>query len=232
MANITNDGDNIKIQVVGEEKVAKALGELGGKTPAAIKVAINATAREARKMMRAKAKARYAVNAAGARHLDDLVQRKKATNKSLAAELYIASMRNDLGYFQYSPKGVHTGTDVFRSAADTVKAKVLKNSAFKPLTGTSQLSKGFLLEFKSGHVGMVQRRIGSSSNNTTTKNGYQRWTSNGKVEKLETMGSPSAAAMHRTIWPEVEDQVEEYLEYRLREQVKRVIARAARKAKR
>jgi hypothetical protein len=109
---------------------------------------------------------------------------------------------------------------------------VLKNSAYKELTGTSQLSKGFLLEFKSGHVGMVQRRIGSSSDNTTTKNGYQRWTSNGKVEKLETMGSPSAAAMHRTIWPEVEDQVGEYLEYRLREQVKRVIARAARKAKR
>ena len=51
---VYNSG-NYTITVIGEEDVARALGDLKGKTPAAIKVAINATAREARKLMIAKA---------------------------------------------------------------------------------------------------------------------------------------------------------------------------------
>ena len=97
MSSITYDAGNMTITVDGLDTVERALGDLKRKTPAAAKVAINATAREARKLMIAKAKARYAVNAAGKRHLKDLVQRKKATNKSLSAEFHIAKMRNDLG---------------------------------------------------------------------------------------------------------------------------------------
>lgn len=220
------------IEVIGAEEVASALGDLKDKTPAAIKVAVNATAREARKLMIAKAKARYAVNAAGQRHLKDLVQRKKATNTRLSAELHISSMKNDLGYFDFAPRGIYTGVDVFRNAPPVVKAKVLKVSQRKPLTGTAHLSKGFVLEFKSGHVGMVQRVIGSSSSHTKTKNGHERWrNSQGKVEKTQTMGSPSATAMHHTIWPEVEPDVEAFLVARLDAQVEKVIDRAARKAK-
>ena len=223
---VYNSG-NYTITVIGEEDVARALGDLKGKTPAAIKVAINATTREARKLMIAKAKSRYAVNAAGQKHLKDLVQRKKATNTSLNAELHIASFRNDLGYFKYSPEGVHTGRDVFENAPPVVKAKVLKASSMKPLTGEARLSKGFVLQFKSGHVGMVQRVIGSNSSQKRTARGYPRWTtSDGRVEKLRTMGSPSATAMHNTIWPEVEQQVEDFLIQRLDAQVDKVLARA------
>jgi len=46
------------------------------------------------------------------------------------------------------------------------------------------------------------------------------------VEKLVTMGSPSATAMHSTVWPYVEPEVTEYLYDRLMEQTERVIARA------
>lgn len=49
------------------------------------------------------------------------------------------------------------------------------------------------------------------------------------MEKLVTMGSPSATAMHHTIWPEVEPSVEEYLQERLQAQVERVLARAGKK---
>ena len=103
MSNVTYNRGNLTITLEGLDTVEKALGDLRQKTPAAAKVAINATAREARKLMIAKAKARYAVNTAGRRHLKDLVQRKKATNRSLLAELRIESFRNDLGYFQTSP---------------------------------------------------------------------------------------------------------------------------------
>lgn len=99
MSNVTYSAGNLTITVAGLDTVEQALGDLKRKTPAAAKVAINATARQARKLMVAKAKTRYAVNAAGRRHLKDLVQRKKASNSSLMAELHIAKMRNDLGYY-------------------------------------------------------------------------------------------------------------------------------------
>lgn len=223
---------NYLIEVIGADEVAKALGDLSDKTPAVLKVAVNATAREAKKLMIAKAKARYAVNAHGLKHIKTLNQRKKATNSKPIAELHIATPKNDLGYFDYAPKGIHTGVDVFRNAPPVVKARVLKASQRKPLTGEARLSKGFVLEFKSGHVGMVQRVIGSSSSHTKTKNGYERWrNSQGKVEKTQTMGSPSATAMHGMIWPEVEPEVEAFLAARIDAQVQKVLERAARKAK-
>lgn len=228
MSSVTYDAGTMTITVAGMEDVAKALGDLKSKTPAAAKVAINATARQARKLMVAQAKARYAVNAAGRRHLKDLTQRKKATNASLSAELYIAKMRNDLGYFQHRPTESFSGREVLRRAPDHVKARVLKSSSMRELTGDgSSLSKGFLVEFKSGHVGMVQRRIGSNSSHKTTERGHPRWTTkDGRVEKLVTMGSPSAAGMHSTVWPMVEPDVVEYLHDRLMEQTERIIARA------
>lgn len=164
MSKVIYDQGTMTITLEGMEDVDRALGDLKSKTPAAAKVAINATARQARKLMIAQAKARYAVNTAGARHLKDLTQRKKATNTSLSAELYIAKMRNDLGYFQHRPTESFTGREVMRRAPQHVKARVLKSSSIQALTGEKgNLSKGFLVEFKSGHVGMVQRRIGSNS---------------------------------------------------------------------
>ena len=207
MSNVTYSAGNLTITVAGLDTVEQALGDLKRKTPAAAKVAINATARQARKLMVAKAKTRYAVNAAGRRHLKDLVQRKKASNSSLMAELHIAKMRNDLGYFKTSPAvPTHfTGMD-FKDGPSVWKAKVLKSSGMKTLPGAGGMSKGFLVKFSSGHVGMVQRRIGSKSSHTRTAKGYKRWTNaKGNVEKLVTMGSPSATAMHHTIWPEVAD---------------------------
>lgn len=158
MSNVTYSAGNLTITVAGLDTVEQALGDLKRKTPAAAKVAINATARQARKLMVAKAKTRYAVNAAGRRHLKDLVQRKKASNSSLMAELHIAKMRNDLGYFKTSPAvPTHfTGID-FKDGPSVWKAKVLKSSGMKTLPGAGGMSKGFLVKFSSGHVGMVQR---------------------------------------------------------------------------
>lgn len=229
MSNIKYDADNLHIEVDGLESVAAGLGDLRKKTPAVAKVAINATAREARKLMIAEAKARYAVNAAGQKHLKDLVQRKKASNTSLSAELHISSFRNDLGYFQTQPKKPYMGLDVY-NAPQYFKGHVLKSSPLIELAGTGNLSKGFLLKFKSGHIGMGQRVIGSRSRHVQTMEGKPRWrNAAGDVEKVQTMGSPSATAMHNTIWPIVEPDVEEYLQMRLQQQVSKVIERASRR---
>ena len=204
--------------------MSAVLGDLRKKTPAVAKVAINATARQARKLMIAEAKARYAVNSAGKRHLSDLVQRKKASNSSLSAELRIASYRNDLGYFQTRPNRPFMGHDVAQ-APEYFTARVLKTSPMKPLTGKDQLSKGFLVEFKSGHVGMVQRIVGTGCFHYTVRSGAPSTS-----DKMQTMGSPSAAAMHSTIWPEVEPEVELFLAAKLTERAEQVLARAKRKA--
>lgn len=234
MSKVTYDAGNLTIGLEGLDDVAAALGNLRKKTPAAAKVAINTTARQARQLMIARARARYAVNAAGQRHLKDLKMTGKghpATNSNLEAVLYISKMRNDLGYFQHRPTQTFTGLDVLRFAPSVVKARVLKESNMEPLTGTAHLSKGFLVEFKSGHVGMVQRVIGSSSSNTVTqKSGAPRWrNATGNVEKLQTMGSPSATAMHNVVWPYVEPEVEDLLHTNLQAQVERIIAREAAK---
>jgi hypothetical protein len=225
MSNVRYNAGTMTIEVDGLDDVSAVLGDLRKKTPAVAKVAINATARQARKLMIAEAKARYAVNSAGKRHLSDLVQRKKASNSSLSAELRIASYRNDLGYFQTRPNRPFMGHDVAQ-APEYFTARVLKTSPMKPLTGKGRLSKGFLVEFKSGHVGMVQRIVGTGRFHYTVRSGAPSTS-----DKMQTMGSPSAAAMHSTIWPEVEPEVELFLAAKLTERAEQVLARAKRKAR-
>ena len=220
-------GRFITIEIEGLETVSEALGDLQRKSPAALKVAVNQTAREARKMMIAAAKARYAVNAAGQRHLNDLKHKKKATNADPSATLFISKMRNDLGYFDNNPRAVFTGRAAAARKGTVYTARVLKESGMKPLTGAGGMGKGFLAQFKSGHIGMVQRVIGSASTHTVTEKGYPRWRNKqGNVEKLQTMGSPSATAMHTKVWPEVQDDVEVYLMARLQDRVDWILARA------
>lgn len=225
--NIKMEGRTISIEIDGLDTVARALGELQSKTPAAVKVAVNQTARQTRKLMISAAKARYTVNAAGARHLKKLKPEKKATNTSLSATLFIAQMRNDLGYFENEPTEAYSGGAVFTHSPAFYKARVLASSTMKELPGKGNLSKGFLAKFKSGHIGMVQRVIGSSSEHTTTESGRPRWTNKqGKVEKLQTMGAPSATAMHGQVWAEVQDDVELYLMARIQDRVDWILARA------
>jgi hypothetical protein len=233
MSRVTYDAGNLTIGLDGLDTVAAALGELRKKTPAAANVAINTTARQARQLMIAQARARYAVNAAGRRHLKDLSlstgKGHLATNSNLEAVLYISTLRNDLGYFEHQPTQAFTGRAVLARKGTFYSARVLRANNLEPLTGTAHLSKGFLVEFKSGHVGMVQRVIGSSSQNTVTqKSGAPRWrNAAGNVEKLQTMGSPSATAMHNVVWPMVEPEVEGLLQANLQAQVERIIEREA-----
>ena len=65
MSNVRYNAGTMTIEVDGLDDVSAVLGDLRKKTPAVAKVAINATARQARKLMIAEAKARYAVNSAG-----------------------------------------------------------------------------------------------------------------------------------------------------------------------
>lgn len=219
------------ITLEGLDSVRRALGDLQKKSPAAAKVAINATAREARKVMIAAALARYAVNSKGKEKIRELAQKKRATNRSLSATLRIESKWNDLGYFDTRPRyPTHFTGRAYVLGPEVWRGRVLKESALQDLPGVEgHTGKAFLAKFQSGHIGMVQRQIGKKSDYTRTATGKPRWKSkSGVVEKLKTLGAPSGTAMHNTIWPEVEEELQAFLLERLDAQVQKVLSKAGR----
>jgi hypothetical protein len=215
---------------VDDEEVSRALGVLADKTPAALKVAVNTTARQARKLLLTEVKNRYDLNTAGKRMIEDLRQRQKATNRRPTAILAImkgdlGAFRADLGYFRTSPTKPYMGGNI-RNAPPTFQAHVLKGNPMISLGGTSEKSKGFLVRFKSKHIGMVQRRLGVPADKDYTESGKKRWKPN---EKLVTMPSPSGSAMHRTVWEMQEQTVEQMLRDNAERRVRQLIATAKRK---
>lgn len=226
---------------VNAKEVSQRLGELRRKTPAVIKVAVNATARETRKEMLRRVLKRYALTAKGKERAKGLKQKVKATNADPAAVLRIGGIngaRADLAYFQHRVTVPHPGLS-WRTGPTVFKARVLRSGGLHDLGGGpierngvtfGQGSKGFLAEFKSGHVGMIQRHIGKESERTTTKSGAPRWRSaSGVVETTQTYGSPSGTAQHHTVWEKEDVHVyaENTLNDRLEKQIAKVMARAA-----
>ena len=104
MSVVTYDAGQMLL-TIDDTGVERALGSLYRKTPAVLKVAINRTARQARKDLIEEAEKRYALTVRGKARLRLLKLRKSATNNSLEAEL----RQNDEGltlnasYFQHSP---------------------------------------------------------------------------------------------------------------------------------
>ena len=226
---------------VNAEEASQRLGELRRKTPAVIKVAVNATARETRKEMLRRVLKRYALTAKGKERAKGLKQKVKATNANPAAVLWIGGIngaRADLAYFQHRVTVPHPGLS-WQTGPKVFKARVLRSGGLHDLTGGGAYSKGFLAEFKSGHVGMIQRHIGAASSETTTKSGARRWRSksgarrwrskSGIAERTQTYGSPSGTAQHHTVWEKEDVHVyaENTLNDRLEKQIAKVMARAA-----
>ena len=219
---------SLKIITVDSDEVRRALGDLEAKTPAVMKVAVNATAREARRMMVKSAKKRYDLSKKGMEKVEKLHQRKKATNRNPTAELYIGGpkweMRNDLAYFHTNPSVPYMGTRVFQ-APKFFKGRVLRSSPMKKLSGSGDgKSKGFLVEFKSGHVGMVERQLETQAEPFTLRH-RRRWKPN---NVLYTLGSPDPIDVHKKSWEEVEPEVERVLEERLERRIRQVMAKAGR----
>lgn len=221
---------------VNAEEVSQRLGELRRKTPAAIKVVVNATARETRKEMLRRVLKRYALTAKGKERAKGLKQKVKATNADPAAVLWIGGIngaRADLAYFQHRVTVPHPGLS-WQTGPTVFKARVLRNGGLHDLTGGGAYSKGFLAKFANDgthqHIGMIQRHIGAARSETTTKSGAPRWRSaSGIVEKTRTYGSPSGTAQHHTVWEKEDVHVyaENTLNARLEKQIAKVIAKAA-----
>lgn len=221
---------------VNANEVKRRLGELQRKTPAVIKVAVNATARETRKEMLRRVLKRYALTAKGKQRAKGLKQKVKATNADPAAVLWIGGIngaRADLAYFQHRVTVPHPGLS-WQTGPTVFKARVLRSGGLHDLTGDGAYSKGFLAKFVNDgthqHIGMIQRHFGAESKRTTTAAGARRWRSkSGVVEQTRTYSSPSGTAQHHTVWEKEDVHVyaENTLNDRLEKQIAKVMAKAA-----
>ena len=229
MSRVTYDAGQFCL-TVDDEGVARALGDLARKTPAVLKVAINRTARQARRDVISAAEERYALTTKGKARLRRLKQRRTATNTNLVAELRQddKGLPLDYAYFEHTPRRVRKGMDAVRNSPEYHAARVLKRDSVKPLREERGRSKGFLVEFKSGHIGMVQRRLGVQSASSRTERGYRRWRNKaGIVEHIETMQRPGGSSMGRAVWERgVDETAAEHLERFVEQRIREVIDRA------
>ena len=175
MSRVTYDAGNLTIEVDGLDTVAAALGDLKKKDPGGGQGSHQRHGTAGPQADDSKGKGAVRRERGGQAAPERPCAAEKGQQHQFERELHIAKMRNDLGYFQHRPTERFTGREVLHHAPKYVKARVLKASSMAALTGNANMSKGFLVQFKSGHIGMVQRQIGSSSSHTVTEQGAPRW---------------------------------------------------------
>ena len=155
MSIVTYDAGQMLL-TVDDTGVERALGSLYRKTPAVLKVAINRTARQARKDLISEAEKRYALTVRGKARLRLLKLRKSATNTSLSAELRQGDegLTLNASYFQHSPTVPRMGLAVLHGPAYQ-RVRTLQGGPMEELTETGSESKGFLIRVsnaKSDHL--------------------------------------------------------------------------------
>lgn len=130
-------------------RVEKKLGALKKEAPRALKNAINATAKQARKELAQEAQKTYVVKTG---RFNKAMTIKNATQSRLEAVIKAKGAPMELKDFKVSPASVRTGA----SRPNMVKAKVVAANSLKGLQKGN--IKAFIVKFKSGHASVAQRK--------------------------------------------------------------------------
>ena len=124
------------------ERIELKLKNCRDKAPLALKNAVNATARDAKKDLANKAKETYAVKSP---RFKKAIAQKNATKSKPTAILKITGKVNELADFKYKEN----------EGANAARGKVLKSGGLKTLQKGDL--KAFITKFDSGHVAVAQR---------------------------------------------------------------------------
>lgn len=125
------------------QRIEIKLKDMKHKAPQALKNAVNATARDAKKDLANKAKETYAVKSP---RFKKAIAQKNATAARPTATLKITGAVNELADFKAKAN----------EGVNAARGKVLKASGMKPLQKGDL--KAFVTKFGSGHTSVVQRR--------------------------------------------------------------------------
>lgn len=195
------------VQVNGLDAAASGTMRFARNTPGAAARALNSAIADSRARLVEAAKERYALTAAGERHLEKLRQTERASASRTVAKMSISTPISDMGYFESFPNIPLPGLRWREAPKEGFRGHILRSTPMYTLSGKDNRSKAFLARFNSGHVGMVQRVVGSNAL-AGSKSAYvkpTRWrTRDGRVEKLVTVGALSGAAQVNKVWPENE----------------------------
>lgn len=143
---MAENGSIIEVEV--DEAMLRAielkLGNLKSKAPRVLKNALNATARDAKKDLAAKAQQRYTIKTT---KFKKQIKQKNATASKLEAVLNVSGKPNQLESFQYRKNTKKLGS----------KAHGRTDTSLKELI-SSMGGRAFVVKFSSGHTAIAQRQ--------------------------------------------------------------------------
>lgn len=179
-------------------QVEKKLGALKSEAPKALKNAINATARQARKELVQEARKTYVVKIG---RFNKAMTIKNATKSSLEAIIKTKGAPLELKDFKVSPASVKTGA----ARPSMTKGKVLASGGMKNLQKGD--IKAFVVKFTSEHATVVQRR-GSSRL---------------PIKTLYSNSIPKMIGNEKKVYGIVKPNIESNLQENIAKQVKKIL---------
>ncbi len=147
----------IKVQDIDVKKISKRLKGMESKAPYVLVNAINRAITNVKSNMVKKASEKYLVKPKDVREAIPKPQKAKITN--LTGYINSVGYKIALNKFKVSP---NKPTSI-KSRPEYHVAQVLKNGSTKNLSGDDKQSKGFVVKFASGHVGVYERLKGKKT---------------------------------------------------------------------
>ncbi|MCD8294677.1 MAG: phage tail protein [Clostridia bacterium] len=141
MANVADI--DIEVDPITQKAVELKLKNMRSKTPRVLKNAVNATARQAKKELAAKAQNVYTIKTT---KFKSKIKQKNATNAKPQATLTVSGQPNKLEDFQIRKNTKKLG----------VKARGKKSATLKEMISNVG-GRAFVATFSSGHTGILQR---------------------------------------------------------------------------
>lgn len=179
-------------------QVEKKLGALKSEAPKALKNAINATAKQARKELATKAQETYVVKSG---RFNKAMKIKNATQGNLEATIKATGAPLELKDFKVSPASVKTGA----SRPSMVKGKVLAANGMKNLQKGG--IKAFVTKFASGHATVAQRQSGARL----------------PIKTLYSNSIPKMLGNERKVYGIVKPNIERNLQENINKQVRKIL---------
>ena len=187
------------------QRIELKLKDMKAKAPQALKNAVNATARDAKKDLADKAKETYAVKSP---RFKKAIAQKNATASNPTATLTITGKANSLSDFKYKSNSGSTGA----------KGKLYKASALKSLDAGSL--KAFVATFASGHVAVVRRDPPNQYKDVAARRKI------GDTTKIKEFYSPSIPRMignEAKVYGIVKPNIEKNLQKNIQKQIDKIL---------
>ncbi len=197
----------LKVQDADIKKIEKSLKGMKHKAPSVMANAINRAITNVKSNMAKKASEKYLIKQKDIK--PTIIIAKKASKSDPTGEIKSVGYKIPLNKFKVSPSKPTT----IEKRPEYHIAQVLRSGSTKNLSGDEKHSKGFVVQFNSGHIGVYERLKGAR-----TKKGTG-------LEKLRPLYGPSIPEMLGTkdINKYILDEANNTLQKRIDHEINRIL---------